>query len=137
MELASLGSPMRVVESQLSFTSEMVECEPQNLPLVVFGGLEDELDRSPLSCEPLCQVLPLGSLLLTVADVKAVGGVEKSPKSKWVDNHMSGFSKYVGFPIDEFETECLALFWCIEESWNQQKSQVGKALVNFVIWFPL
>ena len=72
-----------------------------------------------------------------MADVKAVGSVEKSPKSKWVDNHMSGFSKYVGFPIDEFETECLALFWCIEESWNQQKSQVGKALVNFVIWFPL
>ena len=115
LELASLVSPMRVLESQLSFTSEMVECEPQNLPLVVFGGLEDELDRSPLSCEPLCQVLPLGSLLLTVADVKAVDSLEKSPKSKWVDNHMT-FNKYVGFPIDEFETECLALFWCIEES---------------------
>uniref|UniRef100_A0A2N9EBT0 Reverse transcriptase domain-containing protein n=1 Tax=Fagus sylvatica TaxID=28930 RepID=A0A2N9EBT0_FAGSY len=90
LELACLGSPMRVVESQLSFTPEMVECEPQNLPLVVF-------------------------------DVKAVGNVEKSPKSKWVDNYMSGFSKYVGFPIDEFEMECFALFRCIEESRNQQK----------------
>ena len=56
-----------------------------------------------------------------MADVKAVGSVEKSPKSKWVDNHMSGFCKYVGFPIDEFKTECLALFWCIEERWNKQK----------------
>jgi hypothetical protein len=84
--------------------------------MVVFGGLEDEVDKIPISCEPLCHILPHGSPLLAAEVVRVDGEVEKSPKSKWVDNHMSGFSKFVGFPIDDFEKECLALFRRIEES---------------------
>ena len=76
--------------------------------------------KAPFSCEPLCQVIPHGSPLRTVEAMKAVDSLEKSPKSKWVDNHMT-FNKYVGFPIDEFEEECLALFRRIEECRNQQK----------------
>jgi hypothetical protein len=38
---------------------------------------------------------------------------------------MSGFSKFVGFPIDEFEEECLALFQRIEERRNLQKSTIS------------
>jgi hypothetical protein len=37
---------------------------------------------------------------------------------------MSGFSKYVGFPINEFEEECLALFQRIEERRKLQKKIV-------------
>uniref|UniRef100_A0A2N9H9T4 Reverse transcriptase domain-containing protein n=1 Tax=Fagus sylvatica TaxID=28930 RepID=A0A2N9H9T4_FAGSY len=47
--------------------------------------------------------------------------VVKASKSKWSDTKMSGFSKYVGFLIDDFEEECLALFMRIEESRELQK----------------
>jgi hypothetical protein len=95
--------------------------EPDNLPLMVFGGPEDEVDCSPICCEPLCKLLPPGSPVLMVEECKVGGEVEISQKSKRVDRHMSGFSKFVGFPIDEFEEECLALFHRIEESRNLQK----------------
>ena len=62
-----------------------------------------------------------GSPVLMVEECKVGGEVEISQKSKRVDRHMSGFSKFVGFPIDEFEEECLALFYRIEESRNLQK----------------
>ena len=65
------------------------------------------MDRIPISCEPLCHILPHGSPVLAAEAVKVDSEVEKSLKSKWVDNHMSGFSKFVGFPIDDFEKECL------------------------------
>lgn len=45
-----------------------------------------------------------------------VTDIVKASKSKWSDTKMSGFSKYVGFLIDDFEEECLALFMHIEES---------------------
>ena len=82
------------------------------------------MDRIPISCEPLCHILPHGSPLLAAEAVKVDSEVEKSLKSKWVDNHMSGFNKFVGFPIDDFEKECLAPFYRIEESRNQQKRAI-------------
>jgi hypothetical protein len=111
-------SPMRVEVSPLS---NWVVPEPNNLPLMVYGGFEDEVDCSPIACEPLGSFLPPGSPLVSVVVCKGEGEVVKSQKSKRVDRHMSGFSKFVGFPIDDFEGECLALFQSIEESWNLQK----------------
>ncbi|GMY09181.1 hypothetical protein FCV25MIE_04420 [Fagus crenata] len=111
-------SPMRVEVSPLS---NWVVPEPNNLPLMVYGGFEDEVDCSPIACEPLGSFLPPGSPLVSVVVCKGEGEVVKSQKSKRVDRHMSGFSKFVGFPIDDFEGECLALFQSIKESRNLQK----------------
>jgi hypothetical protein len=102
--------------------SEKLEIESSNLPLRGFGELEDEVDGSPLVCEPLCQLLPSGSSPLAVEDHEVGGEVELHQNSKMVDRHMCGFSKFVGFLIDEFEEECLALFQRIEERRNLQKS---------------
>lgn len=92
--------------------SMVVNHNHDDLSLVLVGGLEDEGDRSAMYCEPLCQILPIGSSL-SATDSQVV---VKKKVTKWSDNKMSGFSKYVGFPIDEFEEECLALFQRIEES---------------------
>jgi hypothetical protein len=43
---------------------------------MVFGGLEDEVDCSPIVCEPLCQLLPPGSPPVAVEVVKLSGEVE-------------------------------------------------------------
>jgi hypothetical protein len=50
--------------------SEILEIESSNFPLRVFGELEDEVDGTPLVCEPLCQLLPPRSLPLAVEDWK-------------------------------------------------------------------
>ena len=104
--------------NQLALMSMVVEPDFVDLPLILFGGLEDEGDQSTIYCEPLCQILPTGSSLLAIDSQQAPA--PKKP-TKWSDNKMSGFSKYVGFPIDEFEEKCLALFQRIEESEKLQR----------------
>ena len=111
-------SPMMVGVSPLS---KLVVPEPSNLPLMVYGGFEDDVDCSPIACELLGHFLPPGSPPVAVVVRKGEGEVVKSQKSKRVDRHMSGFIKFVSFPMDDFEEEFLALFQRIEESRNLQK----------------
>ena len=115
MVLHSSSSPMKVGTPP---SSERLEIEPNNLPLMVFGGLGDVVDCSPIVCEPICKLLPPGSLPWVVEGCRGSGEVELYQNSRRVDRHMSGFSKFVGFPIVEFEEECLALFQRIEERRN-------------------
>jgi hypothetical protein len=53
-------------KTSMRFDSVVVDRDYQNLPLVVFGEWEDEVARSPISFEPLCQIIPPESRLLVV-----------------------------------------------------------------------
>jgi hypothetical protein len=85
------------------------------------------VDYSPIVCEPPCKLLLPGSPSRVVEDCRVNGEVELHQNSKREDQHMSGFSKFVGFPIDEFEEECLPLFQRIEERQNLQKGTIRKS----------
>ncbi len=62
--------------------------------------------------------------MLVVDPNKAAGAVEVSLKLNWSDEKMGGFSKYVGFPIDEFEEECLALFGALKKVGNNISGRI-------------
>lgn len=111
-----LHCPATPMTMGISPSSKGLAIETGNLPMMVFWGPEKEEECSPIFCEPLCQLNPPGFPTLGVEEITVGSEVEISQKSKRVDRHMSGFSKFVGFPIDEFEEECLALFHRIEAS---------------------
>ncbi len=121
MVLHGSSSPMTVGTPPYS---GLLEFEPSNLPMMVFGGVDDVVDCSPIVYEPLCKLLPPRSPPQAVEGCSGSGEVDLHQNSKRVDWHMSGFNKFVGFPIDEFEEECLALFQRIEERRNLQKGTI-------------
>jgi hypothetical protein len=87
--------------------------EGGSLPIVLVNDLDGEV-TSPFQCVPLATVGPPG-----VVDE----AVELGPEpSQWVKWRHRGFCKLVGFPIERYETECLALLQRIEADRFANKS---------------
>ena len=86
------------------------------LSLTVVEELVDALSF-PLKCVPLMMVLPSGPL----------EGSNEPPlePSVWVKQRQKGFCKFVGFPIDGYEQECLALLQKIETYRFTKKEKEG------------
>jgi hypothetical protein len=84
---------------------EPTEVEGGSLPIVLVNDLDGDV-TSPLQCVPLATVVPPG-----VMDEVEEFGLEPSQWVKWMHR---GFCKLVGFPIERYEKECLALLQRIE-----------------------
>ncbi len=76
------------------------EADGLSLPIVLVNDSDGDI-TSPLQCVPLASVGPPG-----VLDAIEEHGSEPS---QWVKWRHRGFCKLVGFPIERYEQECLAL----------------------------
>uniref|UniRef100_A0A2N9GD56 Reverse transcriptase domain-containing protein n=1 Tax=Fagus sylvatica TaxID=28930 RepID=A0A2N9GD56_FAGSY len=84
---------------------EPTEAGGVSLPIVLFKDSDGDV-TSPLQCVPLASVGPPSDL-----DVVEEHVLESS---QWVKWRHRGFCKLVGFPIEQYEQECLALLQRIE-----------------------
>ena len=84
---------------------EPTEAGGVSLPIVLFKDSDGDV-TSPLQCVPLASVGPPGDL-----DVVEEHVLESS---QWVKWRHRGFCKLVGFLIEQYEQECLALLQRIE-----------------------
>ncbi|KAL0007922.1 hypothetical protein SO802_009424 [Lithocarpus litseifolius] len=82
---------------------------------------KDEGGRNALDCVPLAKWDPHGGLEIVseaTLDDFLVG--EDMEPSVWVKRKIKGFSKFVGFPIDSCEQQCIAFFQKLEKVWENQ-----------------
>ena len=85
------------------------------------GSGKDEESGNALDCVPLAKWDPHGGLDIVskaALDDFLVG--EDLEPSVWVKRKIKGFSKYVGFPIDSCEQQCIDLFQKLEKVWEKQ-----------------
>ena len=85
------------------------------------GSGKDEESGNALDCVPLAKWDPHGGLDIVskaALDDFLVG--EDLEPLVWVKRKIKGFSKYVGFPIDSCEQQCIDLFQKLEKVWEKQ-----------------
>ncbi|KAK7828851.1 hypothetical protein CFP56_029888 [Quercus suber] len=82
----------------------------------------DEEERQLMEFEPLAQWDPNGGLVLMTEEVDPVDiSVEDNLEpSAWVSKKVKGFGKWVGFPIDSCERQCVEFFQRLEKVWEIQ-----------------
>ena len=86
------------------------------------GSGKDEDGGNALDCVPLAKWDPHWGLELVSEEVALddfLVGEDLEP-SVWVKRKIKGFSKFVGFPIDSCEQQCIALFQKVEKVWEKQ-----------------
>jgi hypothetical protein len=79
-----------------------------SLPLVWDTWPKPEGKQSPLVCEPLARIAPVGFSEFTANYSGDVLALEEA-MSLWVEQKYKGFGELMGMPIAGFETECIAL----------------------------
>ena len=82
----------------------------------------DEEERQLMEYVPLAQWDPNGGLVLMTVEVEPVDiSVENDLEpSAWVSKKVKGFGKWVGFPIDSCERQCVEFFQRLEKEWEKQ-----------------
>ena len=82
----------------------------------------DEEERQLMEYVPLAQWDPNGGLVLMNEEVDPVDiSVEDDLEpSAWVSKKVKGFGKWVGFPIDSCERQCVEFFQRLEKVWEKQ-----------------
>ena len=82
---------------------------------------KDEESGNALDCVPLAKWDPHGGLdIVLEAALNDFPVGEDLEPSVWVKRKIKGFSKYVGFPIDSCEQQCIDLFQKLEKVWEKQ-----------------
>lgn len=110
-------SPLSVMGSN-SNEGEMLMLDRDNPT----GSRKDEDDRNALDFVPLAKWVPYGGMELASAE----GDLDDScvedflEPSAWVKRMVKGFGKFVGFPINSCERQCIAFFQQLEEVWERQ-----------------
>lgn len=71
---------------------------------------------------PLAQWDPNGGLVLMVeeGDLDDISMEDDLEPSVWVSKMVKGFGKWVGFPIDSYERQCIDFFQRLEKVWEKQ-----------------
>lgn len=74
-----------------------------------------------MDCVPLAKWDPHGGLEIVSEDAldDFLVGEDLEP-SVWVKRKIKGFSKFVGFPINSCEQQCIAFFQKLEKAWENQ-----------------
>ena len=82
----------------------------------------EEEERQLMEYVPFAQWDPNGGLVLMTAEVEPVDiSVEDDLEpSAWVSKKIKGFGKWVGFPIDSCERQCVEFFQRLEKEWEKQ-----------------
>ena len=83
---------------------------------------EDEDVGNALDCVPLAKWDPQGGMELVSEEAALddfLEGEDLEP-SVWVKRKIKGFGKFVGFPIDSCEQQCIAFFQKLEKVWEKQ-----------------
>ena len=82
----------------------------------------DEEERQLMEYVPLAQWDPNGSLVLMTEedDPVDISMEDDLELSAWVSKKVKGFSKWVGFPIDSYERQCVEFFQRLEKVWEKQ-----------------
>ena len=86
------------------------------------GSGKDEDDRNVLDIVPLSKWAPCEGLDL-VTEERVVDDFlveDFLEPSVWVKRMVKGFGKFVGFPIDSCERQCIAFLQKLEEVWKKQ-----------------
>ncbi|KAF3974755.1 hypothetical protein CMV_001943 [Castanea mollissima] len=86
------------------------------------GSGKDEDGRNALDFVPLAKWDPYGGLELVSEEAALdVFIVEDDLEPLvWVNRMIKGFDKFVGFPIDSCEKQCIAFFQKLEKVWEKQ-----------------
>ena len=86
------------------------------------GSDKDEDDRKLLEFVPLAQCDPNGGLILMIeeGDLDDISVEDDLEPSIWVSKMVKGFSKWVGFPIDSCERQCVDFFQRLKKVWEKQ-----------------
>ena len=79
-----------------------------SLPLAWSTRPNSERTQSPLVCEPLAKIAPMGFSEFTDQYSRDVLALEEA-MSLWVEQKYRDFGELVGMPIARFEAECIAL----------------------------
>ncbi len=85
-----------------------VEIGSPVIPLPVVLVKSPDRVQSPITCEPLARIDPVGFAELTAQYSGDVFALEEA-MSVWVEQTYKSFGKLVGMPIVEFESEVIAL----------------------------
>ncbi|KAF3960115.1 hypothetical protein CMV_015143 [Castanea mollissima] len=81
---------------------------------------KDEEDRNALDFVPLAKWAPYGGLDMVIEE-RAMDDFlvdHNLEPSVWVKRKVKGFGKFVGFPIDSCEGQCIAFFQKLEDVWE-------------------
>ncbi|XP_030965029.1 uncharacterized protein LOC115986306 [Quercus lobata] len=86
------------------------------------GSYKDEEDWQLMEYVPLAQWDPNGGLVLMTEEDDPVDiSVEDDLQpSAWVSKKVKGLGKWVGFPIDSCERQCVEFFQRLEKVWEKQ-----------------
>ena len=85
-------------------------------------SVREEEEQQLMEYVPLAQWDPNGGLVLMTEEVDPVDiSVEDDLEpSAWVSKKVKGFGKWVGFPIDSCERQCVDFFQRLEKVWEKQ-----------------
>ena len=83
---------------------------------------KDEEDRQLMEYVPLAQWDPNGGLVLMTEEDDPVDISEEDDlePSALISKKVKGFGKWVGFPIDSYERQCVEFFQRLEKVWEKQ-----------------
>ena len=89
------------------------------------GSDTDEEDRQLMDYVPLAQWDPNGGLVLMTEedDPIAISVEDELEPSAWVSKKIKSFGKWVGFPIDSYERQCVEFFQRLEKVWEKQAAE--------------
>ena len=89
------------------------------------GSDTDEEDRHLMNYVPLAHWDPNGGLVLMTEedDPVAISVEDELEPSAWVSKKIKGFGKWVGFPIDSCEKQCVEFFQRLEKVWEKQTAE--------------
>ena len=89
------------------------------------GSDTDEEDRHLMNFVPLAHWDPNGGLVLMTEedDPVAISVEDELEPSAWVSKKIKGFGKWVGFPIDSCEKQCVEFFQRLEKVWEKQTAE--------------
>ena len=89
----------------------------------------DEEERQLMEYVPLAQWDPYGGLVLMIEEVEPIDiSVEDDVEPlAWVSKKVKGFGKWVGFPIDSCERQCVDFFQRFEKVWENKLRQAAFA----------
>ena len=114
-------------QNKFSLVSELVSdsFEEESLLLNWVNPTEsdrDEEERQLMEYVPLAQWDPNGGLVLMTEedDPVDISMEDDLELSAWVSKKVKGFSKWVGFPIDSCERQCVEFFQRLEKVWEKQ-----------------
>ena len=94
--------------------------------------LDKDLGGEDSSPVPLMAINPSGLQLSAESngDIEAVGCVNTSDTSRWVQKKLPGFSKLVGLPLNRHERLCIDLLQKIEKETEAAKALNRKATLS-------